>query len=275
MNYFNIRKLHYKTQRKIHLTMNVSIDDWFFSPYHCLKVRFFLELSTLFVFFLQFTSIKPNLLSVLYVVFGIVGALLLGSTQEKLIIAGVIIFFLYGIFDWTDGLLARVTKKMSTLGSVLDPWAGYVCSFSFLIGLGLYLFNTTQEIHFIYLMILIITIRAIDLKDYSYSYLMYKFYKNFKSQKKKNRKKNKIKTNKHNLPKILIYLKNFFQSFLDERARTYDTIGLIILFELMYDKILLTDMIYYLFLARVLAIFIGGFYIVFFKDLAEKIESAH
>ena len=69
--------------------MNVSIDDWFFSPYHCLKVRFFLELSTLFVFFLQFTSIKPNLLSVLYVVFGIVGALLLGSTQEKLIIAGV------------------------------------------------------------------------------------------------------------------------------------------------------------------------------------------
>ena len=211
----------------------------------------------------------------LYVVSGIVGVLLLGSTEENLIIAGVIVFFLFGIFDWMDGLLARVTKKISTLGSVLDPWSGYVSSFSYLIGLGLYLFNATQEIHFIYLMVLIITIRAIDLKNYSYYYLMYTFYKNFKSQKKKNRKKNKLEKNKHNLPKILIYLKNFFQSFLDERARTYDTIGLIILFELMYDKILLTDIIYYLFLARVLALFAGGLYIVFVKGLAEKIESVH
>jgi len=275
MNYFSVRKLHYKTQRKIHLAINASIDDWFFSPYHCLKVRFFLELSALFVFFLQYTPIKPNFLSISYVIAGIVGALLLGSTEENLIIAGVIVFFLYGIFDWMDGLLARVTKKISTLGSVLDPWAGYVVSFTYLIGLGLYLFNATQEIHFIYLMILIITIRALDLKDYSYRWLMYKFYKNSKSQKKKNIKKNKLEQNKHNLPKIFIYLKNFFQSFLDERARTYDTIGLIILFELMYDKILLTDIIYYLFLARVLAIFAGGLYIVFFKNFAEKIESVH
>ena len=85
-----------------------------------------------------------------------------------LIIAGVIVFFLFGIFDWTDGLLARVTKKMSTLGSVLDPWSGYVGSFSFLIGLGMYLFNATLEIHFIYIMILIIIIRALDLKNFIY-----------------------------------------------------------------------------------------------------------
>tara|TARA_Y100000590_G_scaffold14934_1_gene17988 strand:- start:5737 stop:6564 length:828 start_codon:yes stop_codon:yes gene_type:complete len=275
MNYFNVRKLHYKTQRKLHLAINASIDDWFFSPYHCLKVRFFLELSALFVFFLQYTPIKPNFLTILYVIAGIAGALLLGSAQENLIIAGVIVFFLYGIFDWSDGLLARVTKKISTLGSVLDPWAGYVVSFVYLIGLGLYLFNATQEIHFIYLMILIITIRALDLKDYSYRWLMYKFYKNFKSQKNRNRKKNKLEKNKNNFPKILIYLKNFFQSFLDERARTYDTIGLIILFELMNDKILLTNIIYYLFVVRVLAIFVGGFYIVYFKGLTEKIESTH
>ena len=115
MNYFNVRKLHYKTQRKLHLAINASIDDWFFSPYHCLKVRFFLELSALFVFFLQYTPIKPNFLTILYVIAGIAGALLLGSAQENLIIAGVIVFFLYGIFDWSDGLLARVTKKISTL----------------------------------------------------------------------------------------------------------------------------------------------------------------
>ena len=73
---------------------------------------------------------------------------------------------------------------MSTLGSVLDPWAGLVASFSFSIGLGMYLFNATQEIHFIYLIILIITIKALDIKNYTYHYSMYNFYKSYKLKKK-------------------------------------------------------------------------------------------
>ena len=135
-----------------------------------------------------------------------------------------------------DGLLARVTKKKSTLGSVLDAWAGDVVAFSFIIGLGMYVFNATQEIHFIYLIILIITIKALDIKNYTYHYSMYNFYKSYKLKKNQNRKKYKFEKKDLNLSKKLIYLKNFFQGFLDDRARTIDTIGLIILIELSLDS---------------------------------------
>ena len=274
MNYLNIRKLHYKTQRKIHLTLNASLDDWLFSPYHCLKTRFFIELSSLFVFFMQHTPIRPNFLTILYVISGIVGAVLLGSLEKNLIVVGVIVFFMCGILDWMDGLLARVTKKKSTLGNVLDAWAGDVVAFSFIIGLGMYVFNATQEIHFLYLMVIIIAIKALDLKDFCYRWLVYEFYKNSKLRNKKNKKKIKSNIDDQNFSKGLVFLKRFFQSFLDNRARTIDGIGLIILIELTYDKIILTNFIYYLFLLKILAIFVGGLYIVFFKDFAKKINSS-
>ena len=111
MKYSSIRKLHYKTQRKIHVAINADIDDWLHSPYHCLKVRFFIELSSLIVNLLQHTPIKPNFITILYVISGITGSVLVSSGEEHLIVAGVLIFFTYGIFDWMDGLLARVKKK--------------------------------------------------------------------------------------------------------------------------------------------------------------------
>ena len=66
MKYSSIRKLHYKTQRKKHLQMNIDLDDWFYSPYSCLKARFFIELSALIVSFLQYTPIRPNFITLLF-----------------------------------------------------------------------------------------------------------------------------------------------------------------------------------------------------------------
>ena len=273
MNYINIRKLHYKTQRKKHNEINASFDDWFFSPYHSLKTRFFIELSAILVNFLQFTPISPNFITLLFALSGILGAILLGSGQEDLIIIGVIIFFFNGIFDWMDGILARIKKTTSELGNIFDTWGGIVGSFGFLIGLGMYLYNATNEIYFLYLIILIITIRALDLKDFVYHYLMYEFYKN-KKVNKKNKKRAKILKKNEKTPKILAYLKKFFQGFLDNRARTIDSIGLIILIELYYNRIILTDIIYYLYLIKLSAIFFGGIYLVFGKNLVEKVKSS-
>jgi hypothetical protein len=88
----------------------------------------------------------------------------------------------------------------------------------------------------------------------------------------KNNKKNNIKK-KQNIPGILFILKNFFQSFLDDRARTVDTIGLIIIIELIYDKIILTNYIYYLILFKLIVIFAGGFYLVYYKEFVKNIIS--
>ena len=273
MNYLKIRKLHYKTQREKHIKINADFDDWLFSPYHCLKVRFFIEWSALLVGFLQFTPITPNFITLLFALSAIIGGILLASGENILIIYGVIIFFFNGIFDWMDGILARITKKTSELGDILDTWGGVVGSFSFSIGLGIYLHNATQEIHFIYFTIIIILIRALDLKDFVYHYLMYDFYKSNKTLKKN--KKTNIKNKKSKkVPTFLLYIKKFFQSFLDNRARTIDTIGLIILIELYYGRIILSNYILYLILVKVLVIFSGGFYLVFFKDLTKKIKSS-
>ena len=119
-------------------------------------------------------------------------------------------------------------------------------------------------------MILIITIKAIDLKDFIYHYVMYDFYKSNKVRKKTN-KKNNLNKKEENLSKSFIYLKNFFQTFLDSRSRTVDTIGLIILFELYYDKIILTNFVYYLMLVKIVAIFAGGIYVSFYKNFAKKL----
>ena len=274
MNYFKLRKINYKSHREDLLPpLNVDMDDWLYSPYTCLKIRLNIEIANIVVWILQYTSIRPNFITLFYALCGIVGAFLLSSGIKDMIILGVIIFFIYGFLDIVDGFLARLKKQTSQLGHVMDPWAGLVCTYSFLIGFGMYLYNFTQDIHFIYLAILAITINALDFKNYTYHYMMYEFYKNYRSSagKKKNKKIKKSKKSQ-NVSSILFLLKNFFQGFLDNRARTIDAIGLIILIELTYDKVILSDLIYYLIIIKSLIVFAGGFYLIAFKGLIEKIN---
>ena len=107
-------------------------------------------------FLLQHTGIKPNWITFLYALLGIAGGVLLSTGQENLIIVGVIILFSKVVVDGTDGLLARIKKKTSNLGALLDSWGGLVGEYAFLIGFGMYLFNATQEIHYVYLIILMV-----------------------------------------------------------------------------------------------------------------------
>ena len=137
----------------------------------------------------------------------------------------------------------------------------------------MYLFNATQEIHFIYVMILIMMIISLDIKDYAYHRIMYYSYKNNILPKKIKNKVKKINQKKNDIPNILIILKNFFQNFLDNRSRTIDFICLIILIELIYDQIIFTNFIYYLILFKLCVVFLGGFYLVYFKNFIEKISS--
>ena len=56
---------------------------------------------------LQYTSIKPNFITILFSLNINTRGVFLSSGEQNLIIAGVIIFFTYGLFDWIDGLLAK------------------------------------------------------------------------------------------------------------------------------------------------------------------------
>jgi len=285
MNYKNIRKLIYKNRLKIsniatpkkkRNMARVEISDmknWRKMPYTALKTTIFHEISVVLVFLLQYVPIQPNWISLAYAASSLIACILLSSGVDNMILTGLVIIFFKSILDWLDGDIARLRKQTSELGDLLDAWAGQVGYYSFLIGLGMYLFNATQEIHFIYVMILIMMIKSLDLKDYTYHRIMYSFYKkNTLPQKIKNKGK-KITQKKNNIPNTLIILKNFFQNFLDNRARTIDFICLIILIELIYDQIIFTNFIYYLILFKLFIVFLGGFYLVYFKNFIEKISS--
>ena len=273
MNYKNIRKLIYKNRIKISSIATSDMNKWHKMPYTALKSKIFYEISSVLVFLLQYTSIKANWISLTYAALAIIAGILLSSGIDNMILAGLVIIFFKSILDWMDGDIARLKKQTSELGDLIDAWAGLVGYYSFLIGLGMYLFNATQEIHFIYVMILIIMIKSLDLKDYAYHRIMYYSYKNNTLPQKIKNKGKKITQKKNNIPNTLIILKNFFQNFLDNRARTNDFICLIILIELIYDQIILTNFIYYLILFKLFMIFLGGFYLVYFKNFIEKISS--
>ena len=168
MNYKNIRKLIHKNRIKISSIATTDITNWRKMPYTALKSKIFFEIASVLIFLLQYTSIKANWISLAYAAFGIIAAVLLSSGIDNMILAGIVIIFFKSILDWIDGDLARLKKQTSELGALIDAWAALVGYYSFLIGLGMYLFNATLEIHFLYVMILMIVIKSLDIKDYTY-----------------------------------------------------------------------------------------------------------
>ena len=66
MNYSNYRKSNHKDKKKRTRAQNADMDDWRREPYTALKSRLFFEITTPIVYFLQFTPIKANWISLTY-----------------------------------------------------------------------------------------------------------------------------------------------------------------------------------------------------------------
>jgi len=279
MKYQEIRRLEYQNEEKVLLKLeNFNFDiydkwNWLRSPYTSFKIRFYIEGASILVFLLQHTPIKPNWITFLFVIMGIAAGLLLASGENNLIITAIIIYFSRIIIDGTDGLLARVRNQTTDLGALLDSWAAPVAEYFFLLGFGMYLFNATQQMHFLFIMMAMILIKAIDLKDYTYYYLMHSFFKGTRSIKQLTPEEINNKTELSSVPKYMIKMKNIFQDWVNYHSRTIDSIGLIIIFELHYNKIILTNYIYYIFFFKIIALFLGGFYLLYFKKFDESIIS--
>ena len=273
-----IRKMnHLKHRKSVIKHCGFDMDNWRQLPYTYIKSKYYIETSSIIVFISQFTKITPNFLTLVFVTLSAFGGLFLASNNDTLIYIGLFFLFSKGSFDWADGLLAVIKKKTSKLGALLDNWGGLVGSYSYLCGFGIYLYNKNQEELFIILSFLIILIKALDLKDYSYHLAMYQsFHENKKSKlnKKNISSKNKLK-NIYGVSVNLIKIKNFFQNFLDERSRSIDFVCLVILFDSLYvNTIFLTilNYIYYLIFLKTFILFSGGFYITYFKNFSDKIK---
>jgi len=276
MKYQEIRSLEYQNEVKVLKTLNIHINDKRYrlrSPYTFFKILLYIEGASIVVFLLQHTPIKPNWITFLYAFVCILAGLFLASGENNLIIIAIILYFFRAVIDGADGLLARVRNQASDLGALLDSWAALVGEYFFLLGFGMYLFDATQQIHFLFIMMAMILIKAIDLKDYTYYHLMYSFFKGKRTIKQLTTEEIDSKIELSSIPKYIIKMKNVFQDWVNYHAKTIDLIGLIILFELHYNKIILTNYIYYIFFIKIIMLFSGGFYLLYFKKFDESIIS--
>ena len=113
---------------------------------------------------MQFTSITPNHISIIYGLSGVLAGAFLVTGINTLMIVGLIIFFLKGSIDWTDGLIARIKNQTSPVGHILDTWGSHIGNISLITSIGVYCFNLTNNSIYLFFTILILFLKIIDFK---------------------------------------------------------------------------------------------------------------
>ena len=270
LKFSKLRSMHYKRQIKSTKSLGAEM-NFFLSPYTYIKSIYNIETSAIIIFFSQFTRITGNNLTSVYIVLGLLGGLFLASNNKNLILLGALFIFTKSSFDWADGHLAKIKKQTSDLGKLLDNWGAHIGSYSFFCGFGIYLFNRENQQIFLILTLLIIFLKAADLKNYGYQLAMQDIYQ----EKNKKNILNKLNFNnklffKNRKISLLTKIKEFLQSFMDERARTVDFIILLILVDSFYLNIKFLDYFFYFIFFKILLIFIVGVYLTCFKNYLYK-----
>lgn len=218
---------------------DIDLSSFSKNPYTYIKSIYFLELSTLIVFFLRKTGITPNFFSLLTAGSAIVGGLLILSSNLYLLLLGLFFLFNGYVFDWCDGLLARVTNQSSLTGSILDPWSSHSFALAFKVFLGLYVAEHTSSMFF-YLVPFVVFFNAIDIKTYFQATMFTDLVGKTLSIKSKtiSDSSDNAVTKPDNVRGFLgKYLKYvlFVSTFPDDRSRTIDLVCLLVLIEHVFD----------------------------------------
>ena len=251
------------------------INGWRRNPYTFLKARFYMEASAILVYLLLKTKIKPNTVTMLYALAGILGCILLAIPTNTTYIIAILIFFTKGILDWSDGHFARLTGQTSVTGHILDIYGAFLNDIGLQMGLGFYVAAKTGNDAFYYLIPLIPFFFAIKLTAFSKSILFGELSKKTFLKDIVQRCSDADDTHKASanaktgvLGRYRKYYE-YFSLFLDARARSVDLICLLILIE-MYTTISITWIIFIVFIIKGAISLMGGYYIVIKKGLVEK-----
>ncbi len=205
------------------------------SPYSLFKAIYYIETASLFLFLTQKIIKSPNLVTILYILCGLLGSsLIIINPNNHLLFLGIFMVFTRGTFDWADGPLARRLNKTSFLGHALDEYGAHVCDASFRIAFIFYTLNYYQDYMFFFpIFSFFILITKFNLFSDS---LYFKSLEEKKSSNKimrNNQFQNTIRQDNSRILKIY----NFYVSILDERARGIDFLLLILLSDLTFDFI--------------------------------------
>lgn len=266
IKYLDLRKKNYEDRKNRNVNFDFNIYDWKKNPYSCLKARVYIELSTILAFFFQQTPMTANHISLIYCSSGIFAGVLLATNIDTMMVFGLIIFFLKGSIDWTDGLLARIKNQTSSIGHILDTWGSHIGTISLISSLGIYCFNNTDNNIYLFLTILILFLKIIDFKLFAYHQLFHELINNEISFEIK--KNVQVQSNKLKVREILFI--SFLKNFMDDRARTVDLVCFLIYLEIIFQYNNLSKIIFSLYLIKSIMLFIGIIYLYYYKEKLEK-----
>jgi hypothetical protein len=260
----------YKIIKESHRERVPFIYNWRKSPYTFLKMKFYQTVSAVLVYWWLKTNIKPNTITVLYGLAGLLGGGLLAIPTRTTVILAAIIFFSKSILDVADGTCARLSGQTSDIGHILDSYGAHLGALGLQIGLGFFVAHKSQMALFYYLTPIIPLCYAANLLNYTKMSLLEpgEISKSLEVEQVEVRQKEvdeKVETSEQRpLIKYLGrgWMKLLFlpiKVILDNRARSVDFICLLAVIE-MYTPLFVTWIIFLLFVAKQILIFVSTFY---------------
>ncbi len=116
------------------------------SPYTYLKSIFYMEAAILFLFLTQKIIKNPNVVTLLYVISGLAGVIMLNSTNILLQFFGLWLVFSRGVFDWADGTLAERLNRKSFIGYCMATYGNLITDTAFRASFLFYTLNYYPEL---------------------------------------------------------------------------------------------------------------------------------
>ena len=243
--------------------LDVDPNNWKKNPYTFLKSRYYIEIGTILIYFLFNTSITANSITLTYVALAPIAAIMISINNNIAIAIGIFIFFNRSILDWIDGFWARNKNQTSYKGAILDSYGAKIGTISFNVGIGIFCFNHSGNITFLFLIIFLLFLHSNMIREYSSSLILRDITNNLvdaKISSNKNPNKANFAVSKKYLNFISSSLLNFFYNILDGRARSIDTILLLMIIDMNFKTELL-NFVFILIIIRSSMHFIGDFYI--------------
>lgn len=106
---------------------------------------FYRPLAFLLVKLVYRTNLTPNQITIIAVVWGILGGISFAEGSAMGFFIGGILFILYDVFDCSDGQLARLKKNGTKIGRILDGFADYIATTAAYVGIGIGFANNTDN----------------------------------------------------------------------------------------------------------------------------------
>ena len=271
MSYAQIRAKHYK-ERYEELPY---LSNWRKCPYTYFKTIFYIELSSVALYFLFKTSFNPNMVSVTYGFLGIIAGVLLAIPNNVTVVTAAVMFFLKGVLDWADGPYARMTGRTSFTGAVLDDYSAFLQYISMLIGFGFYVANRSGNIMYYYMIPIIPFCYAANIINYSKIIITdrevlesekRKLEKSEKNSDNDEKKFQNCETSKRSIVAMIYF---FIMNLFDVRARGTDPICLLIILEA-FTGIFFSWIIFLFLVFKNILWFFVSIYLALFRGVIEN-----